>query len=120
MRIRIAGGFVKSLLVLLFCLLLSSSVLAIDLFSAASVETYRTDLKTTLVSPNILITAGPFELYGFYDRYLEEPQFYHGELMIAYTPFKQKPLDKFSIIAEQRWDKFADDESSIGIRLKLW
>ncbi len=110
----------RAIITSIFLIVLSSTIFSLDIFSTASVETYRTDLETTMISPNVFIQAGPFELYGFYDRYFEEPQFYHGELMIAYTPFNQKPLSRFSIIAEQRWDKFAEDESSIGFRIKLW
>lgn len=103
-----------------FLLLLTPTIFALDFFSTASVETYRTNLNTTLISPNIYFKIWRIEGYGFYDRYLEEPQFYHGEFMLTFQPLTAKPYDRFSIIAEQRWDKFADDESSIGIKIKLW
>lgn len=93
---------------------------AIDFFSTAYVETYRTDLNTTMVSPNLYFTLGRLEGYGFIDRYLKDPRFYHGEFMLAFTPFSGRYLDRISIIAERRWDKFAPDENSCGIRVKLW
>jgi len=108
---------------LLFSMLALSIVittLGADFFSTATVETYRTDLGTTMVSPNLYFKYGCFEGYGFIDRYITEDAFYHGEFQLAYTPFKSFLVDRVAIIAESRWDKYAKDENSVGLRVKLW
>ena len=110
----------KILLTLVFILMIASTSFAFDFFSTASLETFQTDNGETLVSPNIFFTAGKFDGYAFWDRYLTDAGFYHGEFMLAYTPFDSKYLSKISIISETRWDKYVDTENSIGLRLKLW
>lgn len=106
--------------VFLFLLVLWTQSHAVEFFSTASVETFRTDLNTTMVSPNLYFKLWRVEGYGFIDRYFEDPKFYHGEFMLAFQPLTMKPFDRVSIIAERRWDKFADDENSYGIRIRLW
>jgi hypothetical protein len=101
-------------------LVLASSICAEDLFTTASIETYRTDLGTTMISPNVYCQYGRFEIYGFIDQYFEEPKFYHGELMFTYQLSTTKHFDRVYLIAEQRWDRFAENESSIGLKFKLW
>lgn len=110
----------KLIIFITLILVLSSASLGLEFFSTASVETYRTDLNTTMISPSIFFQLGRFEGYGFWDRYLNDEGFYHGEFMLAYTPFRAKYINRFSIIAESRWDKYAKDENSVGIRIKLW
>ncbi|MBC8278920.1 MAG: hypothetical protein H8E46_11855 [FCB group bacterium] len=110
----------KTIFILTVILLMTSSAFALDFFSTASVETFQTDNGETLISPNIFFTAGKFDGYGFWDRYLTDEAFYHGEVMLAYTPFEGKYLGKVSIISETRWDKYVDTENSIGLRVKLW
>jgi len=101
-------------------ILMISGGYAAEFYAVSHLETYRTDLNTTLVSPNIFFKYGKLEGYGFYDRYLEDPQFYHSEVMLAYSPFTGKYLEKISIISETRWDKFANTETSFGLRLKIF
>jgi hypothetical protein len=76
----------KSIIPFILILILIPSAQGIEFFSTANVENYRTDLGTTLVSPNLYFKFGRLEGYGFYDRYLEEPQFYHGEFQLIFTP----------------------------------
>ena len=110
----------KNAITLIFVLALTLTASAVDFFSTGHVEIYRTDLGQTLVSPNIVFTAGKFDGYAFWDRYFTDEGFYHGEFMLAFTPFQQKHWNKLSIISESRWDKYAKQENSIGVRIKLW
>lgn len=110
----------KFLFIILTIIIIVPSAMAIDFYTTSYIETYRTDLNTTMLSPNLYFKLGKVEGYGFLDRYIDEPRFYHGEFMLAYTPFDTKYLDRLSIIYERRWDKFAPDEHSYGVRLKLW
>ena len=107
-------------LVIVVLMAVVPAVYPVEVFSTASVETFRTDLHTTMVSPNLYFKLWRIEGYGFIDRYLEDPEFYHGEFMLTFQPLTVQPLDRISIIVERRWDKFADDENSYGIRIKLW
>ncbi|MBL7191890.1 hypothetical protein ISS30_09345 [bacterium] len=93
---------------------------SLDFFSTCYVETYRTDLGTNLISPNIYFQAGSFDGYGFWDYYLNDPNFFHGEFMLAYTPLKKGLFNRVSVISEFRWDRYAKDEKSIGLRFKIW
>jgi hypothetical protein len=110
----------KNILVIVTSLILTTSSFPLDFFSTAYVETYRTDLQTTMMSPNLYFKLGKLEGYGFLDRYFDESKFYHAEFQLSYTPLNKKYWDRFSIIAEKRWDKFAKDENSIGIKVKIW
>lgn len=110
----------KRLITLVFILMAASASFALDFFSTANVEAFQTDNGESLVSPNIFFTTGKFDGYAFWDRYLTDAGFYHGEFLVAYTPFESKYLGKISIISETRWDKYADTENSIGLRVKLW
>lgn len=96
------------------------SVQAADFFSTAYVETYRTDLGTTMVSPNLYFKYGKLEGYGFIDRYMTDEAFYHGEFQLAFSPFSRKYFDRIAVISESRWDKYAKQENSLGLRFKLW
>ena len=93
---------------------------AVDFFSTASVEIYRTHWGENLISPNIYFKAGKFDGYGFWDRYFTNEGFYHGEFMLAFTPFQGKYWDRLSVISESRWDKYSKQENSVGIRIRLW
>ena len=109
------------LLVILLLLLTVSPLFAAELFTTATIETYRvTSYDSYMVSPNLFIQYGRFEVYGFVDRYFDESEFYHGELMLAFQPLSGKIWERFSIIAERRWDKFARDENSFGLRVRIW
>ncbi|NQS98366.1 MAG: hypothetical protein HQ591_07930 [candidate division Zixibacteria bacterium] len=110
----------KKLIAITFILALFTSASAVDFFSTAYVETYRTDSNTTMVSPNVFFQLGRLEGYGFIDRYLGDQGFYHGEFLLAFQPFTTKYFDRFSIITESRWDKSIANEHSLGIRVKLW
>lgn len=107
------------LLVIIVILFTFVSAGALDFFSTCTVETYRTDLETTLVSPNIIFQVGRFDGYGFWDYYLED-KYYHCEFMLGYTPLTNKPFDRISIITEFRWDESVGNEKSIGLRFKIW
>ena len=108
--------FVSILILIIF----TTGAGAVDFFSTAYLETYRIDLNNYMVSPNLYFKLGRFEGYGFIDRYLEGEEFYHGELMFAFQPLTMKPLDRISIIAERRWDKYAPSENSFGLRFRIW
>ena len=110
----------RILFILILLLIIINAGIAADFYAVSYLESYRTDLNTTLLSPNIFVKYGKLEGYAFYDRYMEDPQFYHSEVMLAYSPFTGKYLEKISIISETRWDKFADSETSFGVRLKLF
>ena len=110
----------RRLIISILLFLILNTVFAADFYAVSYLETYRTDLNTTMVSPNIFFKYGRLDGFAFYDRYVEDPQFYHSELMLAYTPFTGKYLDKFSFIYESRWDKFANSETSFGVRFKLF
>lgn|GEM_PF-1557085 len=103
-------------------LVFSSTITAsgADFFSTGHLEIYRTDWGQTLVSPNIIFSAGKFDGYAFWDRYLTDEGFYHGEFMLAFSPFRQNYWNKLSVISESRWDKYAKQENSIGLRIKIW
>ncbi len=108
-------------LMILISLALVGSLTAADFFSTAYVETFRIDTyESFMVSPNLFIQYGRFELYGFIDRYTDNIAFYHGELLLSFQPLTIRPFDRVSIIAERRWDKFAVDENSYGLRIKIW
>jgi hypothetical protein len=108
------------ILLIIFILSLPTLSFPLDFFSTAYIETYRTDLQTTMVSPNLYFKLGKLEGYGFIDRYFDSSEFYHAEFQLSFTPINKKQWDRFSIIAEKRWDKFAKDENSIGVKVKIW
>ena len=110
----------KRLIAITFILTLLTTASAVDFFSTAYVEAYRTDSNTTMVSPNFFFKLGRLEGYGFIDRYLDNEGFYHGEFLLTFQPFTTKYFDHFSIITESRWDKSIANEHSLGIRVKLW
>ena len=110
----------KRFLPVILCIFITLPAAALDFYACSYIETYRTDLETTMASPNLYFKIGGVEGYGFIDRYFEDPRFYHGEFMLAFTPFKGAYLNRFSIIFERRWDKFAPDENSFGFRLKIF
>lgn len=111
----------KVLFSILFSVIVMNAAFSADFFSTAYVETYRIDTYNSyMVSPNIFLKYGRFEAYGFIDRYTDETAFFHGELLLAFQPLTIKPLDRISIIAERRWDKFAADENSYGLRIRIW
>ncbi len=110
----------KKIVFIFLIIVLCSPAYAGEFFSTMYIETYRTNLGTTMVSPNIYFTWGKFDGYGFIDRYFTTEAFYHGEFMLAFTPFDGKYLSRISLISESRWDKYAEQENSIGFRIKLW
>ena len=112
----------KSILFFIVTILaLPLSLYAADFFSSAYLESYRIDTYDSyMLSPNLLVRYGRFEAYGFIDRYFHRSSFYHGELLLAFQPLTMKPFDRLSLIAERRWDKYAVNENSYGIRLKIW
>ena len=111
----------KKLMVTVFLILtIAGGTIAAEFFSTAYLETFRVDPNNYMLSPNIFVKYGRLEGYGFIDKYTMYDKFYHGEFMVAFQPLTIKPLDRISVIAERRWDKYSKDENSIGLRLKIW